>query len=245
MWFPPSQKPSISSSTLLPAMPRNRTEKLRSGVFVTASRLAMTAACALMLSCSDDPSAVNSLLTKFTDVDVEVVVDTLEAVESSTFRQYLSLNGSQNMLGPTVDHEARMAIQFTQSQFPQRDTIQVISAQMRLRAETWLGDSTGTLAFTAHKMLRSWAPLLLTWDSLTTGLYEESVVRGTYTGTMTTDTGYVTVDLDTSMVREWFKPSTITQYGLMLLPTTASTIIRGFSAYDPIDSARFQPTLTV
>jgi hypothetical protein len=196
------------------------------------------------LSCSDDPNILNALDTQFTDVDVDVIIDTLESVTGSSFRQYIATNGPYNMVGIANGVEARMALQFT-SGLVQRDTISILSATLRLRAATWIGDSAGTMTFNVHKILKSWNSLSLTWDSLTaSGFYEDGVVRGTYTGGVNADTGYVTLSLDTAMVREWLEPTTYTSYGCILVPGAGSTVARGFIAFGT-DSLHYVPTLTV
>ena len=86
----------------------------------------------LFLSCSDDPNILNSLDTRFTDADIEVIVDTLEATSGSSFRQYIPTNGDFNLVGLSGADEARMAMQFTAG-FLQRDTVEVLSATLRLR----------------------------------------------------------------------------------------------------------------
>jgi hypothetical protein len=58
------------------------------------------------------------------------------------------------------------------------------------------------------------------------------------------DTQYVSLDLDTAMVREWLRPATFTQYGIALVPASGSTVARGFVAFGT-DSAQFVPNLTV
>ncbi len=199
---------------------------------------------AALVSCSDDPNILNALDTKFTDVDIEVIVDTLESLSGTSFRQYVPMNGVYNMLGLSDGIEARMAMQFT-SGFVQRDTMEVVSAVLRLRAATRFGDSTGTLSFNAYKILRAWSSVTLTWDSLSaSGFYEDGVMRGTYSGPVNADTGYVSFDLDTALVREWLQPSTFTSYGLVLLPNTSSTVAQGFIAFGT-DSIQYVPTLTV
>ena len=206
--------------------------------------LLIIVSCFLFGSCSEDPNLLNSLDTRFTDIDIEVIVDTLEAVSSHSFRQYIPMNGVYNMLGITGGHQAILAMQFTQG-FSQRDTVEVLSAQVRLRGVTWIGDSTGMLMFNAHKILRPWNSLSVTWDSVqSAGFYEESVIRGTYSGTLKSDTGFVTFDLDTAMVRQWIRPSTFTQNGIVLVPTTGSSLARGFTAFG-VDSVQYVPTLTV
>jgi len=200
------------------------------------------------LGCSEDPSLLNSLSTKFTEADILIVSDTLHATTTTSFRKNLPMNGIVNLAGSDGNHEAIMALQFTQSQFPQRDTVNVISAELKLRAVTWYGNDAGTLNLTAHKILRGWNPFTIIWDSLDVtlnpGFYEESVVRGTYSGMMSSDTEYVTIPLDTALVREWLRPSNFTQYGIVLVPAPGSTLVRGFTALGA-DSLQFQPKLTV
>ncbi len=214
----------------------------------TVSFSVFVAAGLACFACSEDPSVLNSLSTKFTDTDIIIVADTLEAVTATSFRKYLPMNGPVNLAGTNGGHEAIMALQFTPGQFPQRDTIRVISAELRLRAVTWYGNPSGTLSLTAYKILKSWSSFTLTWDSLDVqlnpGFYEEGIVRGTYTGMVATDTESIVISLDTAMVREWLQPSTFTQYGIALVPATGSTFVRGFTPFG-VDSIQFQPTLTV
>ena len=198
----------------------------------------------LFAACSEDPTLLNSLDTRFTDVDVVIIADTLKATSSSSFLLHLPMNGTVNLVGTSGQHDALMALQFTA--LPQRDTVEVLSAQLKLRAVTWFGDSLQTLGFSVHKVLRSWSSLTLTRDSLEApGFYEDGIIRGMYSGQITADTEDVVVDLDTSMVRDWLRPLVAgTQYGLALIPTTAMGVIRGFTAFGA-DSAQFNPTLTV
>jgi hypothetical protein len=52
-------------------------------------------------------------------------------------------------------------------------------------------------------------------------------------------------NLDTAMVREWLQPSTITSYGMILVPTNQN-VVRGFFEFSYIlDSTTFYPTLQV
>jgi hypothetical protein len=198
----------------------------------------------VILSCSEDPNILNSLDTRFTDVDVEVIVDTLESTSGTSFRQSIPTNGEVNLVGLSGAHEARMTLQFT-SGFVQRDTVEILSATLRLRGVTWFGDSSGMVSFNVHKILRPWSSLTLTWDSVaSSGFYEEGVIRGSYTGTIMADTEYVSLNLDTAMVREWLRPSTFTQYGIALIPVTGSTVARGFVAFGT-DSSQYVPNLTV
>ena len=198
------------------------------------------------VGCSEDPTLLDALSTQFTDVDVTILIDTIEAVSATTFRQYLPMNGTVNLAGRSPEgHEAYALLQFPSSQFPQRDTIDVLSAQLTLHAATWFGDSSGTLSLKVHKILRSWSPFSLTWDTLQSGgFFEDAIVRGEFNGGITADTEDVVVTLDTAMVRQWLQPDDFTQYGILLKPEIGSTIVRGFTGFG-LDPSEYDPKITV
>jgi hypothetical protein len=72
------------------------------------------------------------------------------------------------------------------------------------------------------------------------------VERGRFSGSVTADTQQIAIALDTSMAREWLRTptsTTDTKYGVFLLPSPSSTVIRGFSSFDVADSVR--PSLEI
>jgi hypothetical protein len=210
-----------------------------------AKRLLLAAAvtAAALPGCSDDLGPETALRPSFIRTDISILDTTVTAVSGSTFLQRLAMNGRQNLLGRYGTLEARTLLQFSFGAFPRRDTVQVISATLTLRAETRLGPQ-GTLAFTAHRILQAWNEATVRSDSAFLPAVEYSIVRGSYSGSVAADTQYITIDLDTAMVREWLRPSAPAQYGLMLVPTAASTVLRGFHVFD-FDSVRFLPNLLV
>lgn len=156
------------------------------------------------------------------------------------------MNGDVNLVGRSPEgHEAYALLQFPSSQFSQRDTINVLSAQLTLHAATWFGDSSGTLNLKVHKILRSWSPFSITWDTLQSdGFFEDAIVRGEFNGGITADTEDVSIALDTAMVRQWLQPDDFTQYGILLKPEMGSTVIRGFTGFGT-DSTKYDPKITV
>jgi hypothetical protein len=188
----------------------------------------------LLSSCSDEPSALNSVGTQFLQTQVVVKTDTLSAVNSSTFKHYVPMNGGINLVGKTEGYAAYTLLQFYPGYFPQRDTVLITSARLILRGVTWFGDSAATLGFDAFEINQAWSEFSFRWDSLTTGFYNSgpNSSRGTYTGNVEADTQLISVDLDTSMVRRWFQSTTYTEnYGLILIPSQNTNVVRGFQSF--------------
>ncbi len=179
--------------------------------------------------------------------DVIIRDTTLVAVADSVFLLRLAPDSlllaptQRNLIGKNGNYTALAAVRFYP---PARDTISVLSAKLTLRFISRQGDPAGSFGFTVHKILSEWNQRSLTWPKVNeAGFYEASVQRGSYTSTAVTDTQLVTLDLDTTMVREWFR-SGQSSYGVLLVPTLTSTMIRGFSAFD-YDSSKFWPKLEV
>lgn len=179
--------------------------------------------------------------------DVIIRDTTLVAVSDSVFLlrippdSLLFAPTQRNLIGKNGNYTALAAVRFYP---PARDTVSVLSAKLTLRFISRQGDATGSFGFTVHKILSEWNQRSLNWPKANeAGFYEAGVVRGSYSSTSTVDTQVVTIELDTAMVREWFR-SGQTSYGVLLVPTPASTIIRGFSAFD-YDSSQFWPKLEV
>jgi hypothetical protein len=208
------------------------------GLLITALTLA---GMLLLAACSDDLTEATALRAAFVRKDVTIRDTTLGPVGTSAFRVRLGMNGRLNQLGRSGGYEAQTLLQFLPAYFPQRDTVSVISARLTLRLEGWFGDSTGTLAFTVHKITQEWRAPTARWDSLPAF---DATVRGTYSGTVTADTQQISLDLDTAMVREWLNKSTYTQWGIILVPTPGCTAVRGVHIFE-YDSLKYYPTLQI
>jgi hypothetical protein len=224
---------------------RGNSELMAEGMRSSARKFfQLWALCALpvfFIGCSDELSEANSVGNQFIASNVEIRRDTLQAIRSTTFKQFLAMDDRINLLGKTGNYEAFSVFQF---QFPQRDTILVLSAKLTLRAVTWCGDSASSFGFTLHKITRAWSSGTLQWDSVQSGFYESAPVGNPYLGTVESDTQFVVVSLDTAMVRQWLQPNTFTQYGLILLPTATTNVVRGFNAFQ-FDSTQYYPTVEI
>lgn len=199
-------------------------------------------------SCSDDPTLLNSPdPSSFVHTGIVIRDTTVEAISDSSFKKAVPTIARQTIVGRFGDYVALTALQFLQGSLPIRDTVQVLSARLRLRAVSWFGDSTAPLGFTVHRISRGWTPTSLNWDSVhAAGFYEETPTRGTYSGPIMSDSEYVYMQLDTAMVREWFATSTYAaNYGILLVPNAGTTVARGFTPFSILDSAQFYPRLEV
>lgn len=199
-------------------------------------------------SCSDDPTVLNSPdPSSFIRTGIVIRDTTVTAVSDSSFKKVVPTIARQTIVGRFGNYVALTALQFLQGSLPIRDTVQVLSATLRLRAVSWFGDSTAPLGFTVHKISRGWTSFSLDWDSVhTAGFYEETPVRGSYSGPIMSDSEYVYIQLDTAMVRGWFATSTYTtNYGILLVPNAGTTVARGFTPFSILDSAQSYPRLEI
>lgn len=207
--------------------------------------LVLSALSVLFFACSDDPTEENALLTPHLPfVEMAVRETTFVADSGSTFKEVTSMNGYVNLVGKTGNYTANMLIAFYSSYFPDRDTVNVISATLYLHGASFYGDSTGIVSFKVHRVNTSWSQSTFTWDSLQSGLYDESVVRGSYSGRIGLDTELVAIDLDTAMAREWLASTTGSEYtlryGMIFVPTAEATAVRGFQSFES-DSVDWVP----
>jgi hypothetical protein len=203
---------------------------------------------ALVVSCSEDPTEENALLAPLPFLGVAARETTITATNNTTFRQYYPMNSSINLVGKSGDYTAIMAMAFYSNYFPIRDTVSILSGKLSLRAASFFGDSTAPFGFTVHRINKSWTAGLATWDTVQLGFYDPSLVRGTFSGSVGADTQKIVVDLDTAMVREWLRTvgtdNTDTKFGIVLVPTPGTNVIRGFTAFEA-DSSKDLPTLEI
>jgi hypothetical protein len=187
--------------------------------------------------CSKDPAPIGSDLFKPPLFDSLTVY----ADSSSNYRLRISGNSSSLLIGAVSEIHAWSLLQFA---VPAVDTSAMVSASLRLTPKYWLKDSSGTLAFTVHKILKQWSEFDVTFDSLN-GLYDANSIGGLSEQISPSDTNGVTVQIDTAIVREWIRNSG-EAYGILLKPdTTTSSVVYGFIVFDPSSNANLRPELIV
>ncbi len=217
-----------------------------------AAIAALLAALALVfISCSEDATEQNAL-TAPAPLPSAVIRDTvIYAVQDSMFLKRLPMGGVTDLVGATGNgYTATAVIQFTPGLFPARDTAAVFGADLRLYITYTKGrpaGGAGTIAFNVYRVNRSWAPSTLDWDTLQAGFYDPSTLRGSFSASITADTGWISVPLDTTMVRQWLQTSTstdVTKFGVALVPTAASNIVIGYQSFEG-DSLSRKPSVVI
>jgi hypothetical protein len=215
---------------------------------------AMAAGTALVLTingCSDEPTAANAPVAALPLTNLSVRDTTIVGTGSSTYKQFIATNGAVNLIGRSGNYTAMALIQFSTTSFPARDTALVFGASLTLRFETWFGDSAGQFSFNIYRVSVPWGESTVTWDTVQSpGFYEQYTVRGSYSAGAGKDTQSVTIPLDTAMVRQWLATptsTTNTSYGILLVPTSGCSIIRGFNeyGYPSTDSTAWFPTVQI
>ncbi len=203
---------------------------------------------ALLVSCSEDPTEDNALLAPLPFLGVAVQETTITAVSGTPFSQYYPMNSNINLVGRSGNYTAITALAFYSNYFPIRDTVNVMEARLSLRAASFFGDSIAPFGFTVHRINRSWTSGAATWDTVQTGFYDPSPIRGTFSGAVGADSMRIVVQLDTAMVREWLRTSgtdnTDTKFGIVLVPTAGTNVVRGFYSFEA-DSTKDVPTLEI
>jgi hypothetical protein len=202
----------------------------------------------ILSSCSEDPTLLNSPdPSSFIHTDVIIRDTTLQAVADSTFKKVLPMNSRQLIVGRFGNYVAMSVMEFIG--LPVRDTVQILSARLRLRSVSWFGNSTGSVGFTIHRISKGWSPATLDWDTVSAaGFYEETPLRGTYSGTILSDSEYIFIDLDTAMVRQWLVSDTSSvskKYGIALVPNAGINLARGFANFASSDSGKYFPRLEI
>ncbi len=200
----------------------------------------------LGLSCSESPTDQNSP-TPPVELPVPTIRDTtIIASSDSTFKLYVPMDGVTNLIGSAEGYTALSVLEFYPSNFALRDTVNIVSATLRVRLSYRLGDASGPISFDVYRVTRAWNSATIRWDSVQSGFYDASTKRGSFSGTIASDSAYLTVDLDTAMVRQWISStaSADQKYGIILVPTPSSSI-RGFVQFAVGDSISYYPTLQI
>lgn len=225
--------------------------KLRGRALTLAAVAAGTVLAFTINGCSDEPTAANAPAAALPLTNLSVRDTTIVATGSSTFKQFIATNGAVNLIGRSGNYTAMALIQFSTALFPARDTALVFGANLTLRFETWTGDSAGQFSFNIYRISVPWTESSVTWDTVQApGFYEQYTVRGSYSAGAGMDTQSVTIPLDTAMVRQWLATptsTTTTSYGILLVPTSGCSIIRGFNeyGYPSTDSTGLFPTVQI
>jgi hypothetical protein len=191
-------------------------------------------------SCADDPS---SLGLKFippgetTGVKIfDSFVDTMLITATSIKKRVNTYISPYMMVGNSGTYNSKAILKFNSfsSDF---DSATVLSATLTLKYENYYypytnSDSLGQIGFDIYTVQKNLNPATITLDSVNSSSFG-TVSQGNYTGFLTADSQEVTINLNTSMVKDWLEYAADTNYpnknyGVVLSPNSGSNTIKGF-----------------
>jgi hypothetical protein len=191
----------------------------------------------LCTGCNEEPTSVGIGLLSSKDF-VRVDTTTITAVSGTSFLKRINTGSSSTiMVGKSQGYEARALLKFIGIPDTLRSAT-VASAYITLKANYRFGDPQGNLSFSVNKMVQGWAEYGVTWDSISTASYVQTMAPP-FSGAIA-DTDSVSISLDPSLVRDWFQAAADSQAveGIILVPTDASNKIVGFNSFQSSDASK-------
>ncbi len=243
-------------------MPLNILRKMptNSGKFVIIIKILViifTLVTFYTIGCADDPSSLGlNFIPPGETTGVRVFdsyIDTMQ-VTSVNVRKYVNTSTSSNlMVGINGSYNSKGLIRFG-GLSGDYDSATVNSATLTLSYRNYYfpvsaSDSLGQIAFDVFKINQSLNFSAITLDSVNSSTFG-TVSQGSYTGSPTADSQKITISLNTAMVKDWLEYAADTSYpnknyGMVLSPSAASTVIKAFYSGLSAISENVRPKLTV
>jgi len=215
----------------------------KKGSSVAGACLAFGLALFFATGCTEDPTAESLLGSQLITTRVALAETTITAAGTLTKKRPIPMNSATNLVGKFGGYLAYAPIRFAPIL---NDTVNVVTASVRLKLTSRFGNLTGPFNLNVYKILKDWREDTLTWRGVTTDFYDP-VSIGLLTATAMADTEevYVTIT-DTTLMRNWLQGTGDPNYGLLLFPDPSCDVVRGFEALNFFpDSATIPPTLQI
>ncbi len=192
-----------------------------------------------LAGCSNDPNDTGKNLLSPADT---LKFGTLQTTSTSGTSFLYRITGTSNdLIGTYQDLQARTLLQFS-GILSIPSNARIDSAVLTIYAPYRFKDSSGTIGFFVHRMLRSWTAGSFSWDT--------SLIPGTYAvpadtsflGVINAGDTAVSARID-NVVRSWISAGIDAPDGIILIPDSISTnIVIGSGSIITIDT---RPLLTV
>jgi hypothetical protein len=205
--------------------------------------------------CADNPSSLGLNFLKPGDTTSVKIFDSRIDSMPITFkntRKYINTSSSNNLItGQTGSYNSKALIKFT-SIDSHHDSATVNSATLTLKYKNYYfpissADSLAQVSFDVFTVQQNINYTNFIVDSVTSTTFG-TTSQGTYTGTPTADSQAITINLNTSMVKDWLSYAANSNYpvvnnGLVLIPNPSSAVLKAF--YSSALSTDIRPTLTI
>lgn len=203
----------------------------------------------LFIQCSQDPVSTGYQAIPPIDSIGVLTYDSKtvnNSVRTSSFF-YSSTHALSDILsiGKADGYEASILFRFFGFPDSNAGGGRILSARLELCAAPYaLGNKNSNLSFEIKQIRTLWNAGQITADSLAK-LTTDPQIKGSYSGILP-DSGKIFLDLDSTMVREWYMAYRDSQsiYGMILAPTANCTAFRSFYSSEK-DSTWQRPTLTL
>jgi hypothetical protein len=199
----------------------------------------------LLISCKNEPNAIGIDLIGF-DLIYHKTLDsqTDSLTQNSKYYKVVFPLGlaSRILIGKYQDIDASTLLKFvfglpdSVEEDILADSINVTEAKIVLTRNYVLGDTSGTISFTTHKVNSEWSPTLFTIYNLPSLDYEGADVGSNYELTDTTYTFNLSNELVFSWMQNYADPTLGSNEGIYLIPTSAAGTVLGFEAFTALSS---------
>jgi hypothetical protein len=198
-----------------------------------------------LTSCSDSPTSFGSALLGGNNIYVKKLDSISDSLQqhSTYFKTVVALgNSTGEVLGKNQSLKSSVLLNFnftiSGQIYTDLDSLNILSAYVKLIPYYKYGDSTANLDFNVYKILQYWTYSGFTSDSLSNFKYDVSDVSS---NRIITDT-LVTFNINTTLIKNWLydykNNSSSNTFGIYLTPTNNSNRFIGFygnstSTYEP------------
>jgi hypothetical protein len=209
------------------------------------------------MGCADDPSSLGlNFIPPGETTGVRTFdsyIDTMQ-ITSVNVRKYVNTSTSPNlMVGLNGTYNAEGLLRFG-GLSNNYDSATVNSATLTLSYRNYYfpvsaADSLGQIAFDVYKINRNLNFSTITLDSVNNSTFG-TVSQGSYTGSPAADSLLISINLNTSLVKDWLEYAADTSYpnknyGIVLSPSAASAVIKAFYSGLSSISENIRPKLTI
>jgi len=197
----------------------------------------------ILYSCNDQPTSIGYSLL-YDTIDVLTISNAEKQIiaktESFLKPTQIANNGAIFLgIGNGLKAAAILRFGFLPDSIVNSNNYELLEAKIYMTPTRYtFGDSlTNSFGFTAHKVNQFWT-IEATWDSIfkPDGSSDkiDSKVLGSFNGTITQQDSMLDIDfkLDMELIKEWIQnqKDSITNWGIALLPTSNTSLIRKFYA---------------
>jgi hypothetical protein len=207
------------------------------------------------INCADEPTSLGlKFLPSNETTGVRIFdsyIDTMR-MSSYNFKYRVNTSPSNNLfIGKAGTYSSKALIKFTNLS-PDKGNATVSSAVLKLKYRNYYfptstQDSLAQISFDIYRVLQNLNYEKITLDSVTSSAFG-TVSKGSYTGSPTRDSQIVSINLDTTLAKDWLKYAadpnySVKNYGVVLSPNASSAVLKSF--YSGIAGSSVKPSITI